>query len=153
MPPAPSAAEPMDDALSSFLGLRLRIAQAAVWNDLTAIFRPLGMRPQHYAVLKLIATNPDGRQASIAATLKMSPSNLVAVMDELVAAGLIERSEARGDRRANTLALSDVGTAMLSRLDAAQADHDARLSQLLDPRERATLIDLLQRIETLPPAA
>jgi len=136
-------------ALSSQIGFRLRFAQAAVWSDLLAAFKPFGFRPQHYAALTLIASNPDWKQQDIGNALGISRSNLVALIDELVREELVERRQNPDNRRSNSLSISSAGVALLERMDVAQRDHEKRLEQALNHQERATLIALLEKLTNL----
>lgn len=144
-------AHPYLDAatLSSQIGFRLRFAQAAVWSDLLAAFKPFGFRPHHYAALTLIASNPDWKQQDIGEALGISRSNLVALIDELVREKLIERRQNPDNRRSNSLSISAHGAALLDRMDVAQREHEKRLEQALDHQERATLITLLEKLTQL----
>lgn len=136
-------------SLSSQIGFRLRFAQAAVWSDLLAAFKPFGFRPQHYAALTLIASNPDWKQQDVGNALGISRSNLVALIDELVREGLVERRQNPDNRRSNSLSISPSGADLLERMDVAQRDHERRLEQTLSGREQAMLIALLEKLTQL----
>lgn len=136
-------------SLSSQISFRLRFAQAAVWGDLLAAFKPFGFRPQHYTALTLIASNPDWKQQDIGNALGISRSNLVALIDELVREGLVDRRQNPDNRRSNSLSISPSGTDLLERMDVAQRAHERRLEQTLDGKEQAMLIALLEKLTQL----
>jgi DNA-binding MarR family transcriptional regulator len=59
------------------------------------LLKPLGLRPKHFAVMNAVdlADGPSQQQ------LGLDPSGLISAIDELEAAGLLERRRAREDRR------------------------------------------------------
>lgn len=136
-------------SLSSQIGLLLRFAQAAVWGDLLDTFKPFGFRPQHYAALKIIDSQPGCKQQDLGAALGISRSNLVMLIDELVGQKLVERRQNVEDRRSNALHLSARSRALLPELDRAQLAHEKRLADLLDEQEQAHLIHSLRRLSKL----
>lgn len=133
-------------ALSAQIGMKLRFAQAAVWGDLIAAFKPFGMRPQHYAALSIVAASPGCTQQHIGTALRVSPSNLVALIDDLVAQKLVDRCVMPANRRANMLTISALGHARLEQLDLAHRKHQLWLASVLTPDERGQLIALLDKL-------
>ena len=98
-----------------------------------------------YRVLSLLA---DGSSASsaLAGRLAVSPPSVTAVVDGLVARGLVERQADAGDRRRLTLLLTPAGVTLLR---AAETAVDARLGEvaeyLEDPSSAAAAIEALQQ--------
>ena len=98
-----------------------------------------------YRVLSLLG---DGSSASsaLAGRLAVSPPSVTAVVDGLVARGLVERHADAADRRRLTLVLTAPG---LEVLHAAEAAVDARLGEvaeyLEDPSSAAAAIEALQQ--------
>ena len=146
---ARSAEAEFSDSMSKQIGLRLRFAQAAVWGDLLRTFKPFGFRPQQYAALKIIASNSGCKQQDLGTALGISRSNLVMLIDELVGQGLIVRNQNLDDRRSNALELSRRGNILMPELDRAQAEHEARIAAVLNANERATLANLLNKLQKI----
>jgi long-chain acyl-CoA synthetase len=98
-----------------------------------------------YRVLSLLG---DGSSASsaLAGRLAVSPPSVTAVVDGLVARGLVERHADAADRRRLTLVLTAQG---LEVLHAAETAVDARLGEvaeyLEDPSSAAAAIEALQQ--------
>src|SRR3954447_19181730 len=61
--------------------------------------KPLGLRPHHFGVMTLIATEPGSTQQELVDRSMIDPSSMVAVIDELEELGLAERRPHPGDRR------------------------------------------------------
>ena len=77
--------------------------------------------------------------------LRVDPSNLVGVLNDLEDAGLIVRSRDRADRRRGIIELTDQGGRVLQELDRALHGIDDAVLSVLSERERATLNGLLAR--------
>jgi len=138
-------------ALVCQVGFRLRFAQAAVWADLVAAFGAYDMRPQHYAALVTIRSEPGCSQQDLAGMLGIKRQNLVSLIDDLARRGLVEREQDADDRRINRLTLSTKGQAFLADLDVAQRDHERRIEALLSLEEQQQLIGFLRKLEKLSP--
>jgi long-chain acyl-CoA synthetase len=106
---------------------------------------PLELSLPQYRVLCLLG---DGSSASsaLAHRLAVSPPSVTAVVDGLVARGLVERHADAEDRRRLTLVLTPDGSKLLR---AAEAAVDARLSAIAeyleDPSGAAAAIEALQQ--------
>jgi DNA-binding MarR family transcriptional regulator len=83
-------------------------------------------------------------QADLAGTLRVDPTSLVGLLNELEAAGLVERRRTRRDRRRHNVALTSAGICRLAEERALIAIERRALSGL-DPTEQATLHALLQK--------
>jgi DNA-binding MarR family transcriptional regulator len=78
--------------------------------------------------------------------LKIHPSRLVAIIDDLESRGLVERGESDEDRRTYALHLTAKGKTALAEIGRLARDHEALLCAALDDQERAMLAELLARI-------
>jgi DNA-binding MarR family transcriptional regulator len=67
-------------------------------------------------------------------------------IDELEAAGLVERRLDPRDRRARQIVLTDAGRREVETGSAALRDVEGRLLQGLDPGEASTFVGLLRRV-------
>ena len=104
------------------------------------------LTPGQFGVLALIEANAGLSQTRLAEILGIDRSTLVAVIDKLEHQGLVERAARPNDRRSHALKLSDEGASRFAALAKLVKKHEMRIARRLSARERATLIDLLQRI-------
>jgi DNA-binding MarR family transcriptional regulator len=106
---------------------------------------PLELSLPQYRVLSLLG---DGSSASsaLAGRLAVSPPSVTAVVDGLVARGLVERHADSADRRRLTLVLTPAGLKLLRNAETAV---DTRLGEvaeyLEDPSSAAAAIEALQQ--------
>lgn len=107
---------------------------------------PLGLTPPQGGLLRAIAAEPGRSQQAVAEQLGMHPSRIVALVDDLESAGILERRRSPQDRRHYALHLTEPGRAALTSLSHASAAHDAQLCAALTEDERAQLALLLRRV-------
>ena len=75
----------------------------------------LKLAPQHAGILWILNSTPGITQQTLAATLGMVPSRLVALIDEMEERGLIERRGDPEDRRRYALHVTEKGHSTLLR--------------------------------------
>jgi DNA-binding MarR family transcriptional regulator len=107
---------------------------------------PLGLKPAHVGILRIIRQADGLSQQALGEKLGMFPSRLVAVLDELEERGLVERRDSPADRRSYALYLTDAGRKALEQIGRISREHQQTLCAALNEAERAQLADLLQRI-------
>ena len=125
--------------LMQHLGGRLRSEGEA---ELSKTF---GLRGRHLIALTLLREFGDQSQADLAGTLRVDPTSLVGLLNELEAAQLIERRRSSKDRRRHTVALTSAGMCRLVDIERALIASEQRALSGLDPTEQATLHALLQK--------
>jgi DNA-binding MarR family transcriptional regulator len=132
--------------LDSHVGYMLRRAQLVVFGDFIACQRGAVTRPGQFSILALIDRNPGLSQSRVCGALGIKRANLVAVIDELEALGLVRRDASAKDRRTNHLHLTPAGQrALRSALDG-QDEHEARITQLLGAAGRRSLLKQLAKL-------
>jgi MarR family transcriptional regulator, organic hydroperoxide resistance regulator len=100
-----------------------------------------------YSVLLLACESADGiSQRDLAAVLGLDPSQVVLLVDDLAAAGLVERRPSASDRRTKLVAATGKGLALRREAVAAVAAAEEKQLAALPPAERGTLHDLLLRV-------
>jgi DNA-binding MarR family transcriptional regulator len=107
---------------------------------------PLGLSPPHAGILRVLSGSATLSQQQLAAVLKIHPSRLVALVDELESKGFVERRENPDDRRTYALHLTERGAAALSDIGRIAREHNNALCAALDEQEREQLARLLRRI-------
>jgi len=145
---AQRAPEEFDDAvLRSFVGYNLKRAYLTVHGDFIASLAGLDLRPTQFSALSLIVDNPDISQTELARALSIERSNIVLVVDDLEGRELINRNRVKTDRRAYALRATLKGRRLHDKAVAQIRAHEERVLARLDPAERRTLIEMLNRIE------
>jgi len=131
--------------LPGLLGYQLRLAQLAVFRDFERSAGGLGVSPGRFGLLALVEANPGVSQSRLAHAVGLDRSTMVAVLDRLGDARLVER-RAGPDRRTNGLWLTRDGKRLLARLKRRVTAHEARIAGRLSAKERSTLFALLRRL-------
>ena len=105
----------------------------------------LGMRLRHFWVLSFLQDRDGIPQHDLGDAFMLDANNAVLLLNELEAAGYIERRRNPADRRRHLVFLTDTGIDALARARAAYAtSEDAALSSLAAD-ERETLRALLTK--------
>jgi DNA-binding MarR family transcriptional regulator len=107
---------------------------------------PLGLKPWHAGILRVIEQADGLSQQALGEKLGMFPSRLVGLLDELERLGLVERRDSPTDRRTHALYLTDSGRETLERIRRISREHEETSCAALDASERAQLAGLLTRI-------
>jgi MarR family transcriptional regulator for hemolysin len=85
--------------------------------------QPFGLTEAMWLPLVHLARAPVPlRQKELAASLVLDGSSVVRLLDALEAAGLIERREESGDRRAKTITLTARGLSIIDQVEAASLE-------------------------------
>jgi len=128
---------------AEFLAARAAAVGSALANR---ELRELGLRVRSYSVLSLASEAQPPTQRQLADFLRLDPSQIVALVDELETAGLIRREADPGDRRSRIVVATAEGRRLLARAaKAARVAEDEALAPLT-VHERAQLTALLRRI-------
>lgn len=132
--------------LDRLVGYALRRAQILVYEDFQQALLPWQITPPRFSALVLIARNPGMKQTELANLLGIARSGVVMLTDGLEALGLVQRVASPTDRRAYQLALTEQGQRALADIEAAVAEHDARVSSRLTDAEKQALMRLLAKL-------
>lgn len=108
--------------------------------------RPLGIGPRHYGLLSHLAAADGQSQQQLADAMGIHRNQMVGLIDDLEARGLIERRRHRSDRRAHAIHLAPAARDLLAKAQQAADEHEAELLAPLGESERQQLIALLSRI-------
>jgi DNA-binding MarR family transcriptional regulator len=110
-----------------------------------AALSPLGLRPRHLVALTLLRDHHGSTQQALAGQLQIDRTNLVGLLNELEADGLIARRRAAEDRRRHIVEITEAGTTRLQQAECALAAAENETLGALDPDQRETLYQLLQQ--------
>jgi DNA-binding MarR family transcriptional regulator len=109
-------------------------------------YEAAGVNPFYYSVLAVLEEGARDTQAKIADALGYDRSWLVGLLDELEAAGLIERRRDPEDRRRHLVSLTAAGKKKLGELRKIARGIEDELLGSLDPEQRAQLHELLLQV-------
>jgi len=133
--------------LSQLVGYAVKRAQLKLYEDFLKCVAALQLTPAQFSVLLVLERNPGRNQTEVARALGILRPNFVAMLDGLEARGFCARSRSTTDRRSHELSLTEKGRVALLRARRIIASkHEARLSGLLGPDDRATLLRILGKI-------
>ena len=110
------------------------------------VLGPLELEPGEFALLRAVAASDGESQNALADRLHISPSWMVAIVDDLELRGLLERKPHARDRRVRNLHLTAAGKKLLRRAERQAQSFDQRVSEPLSETELLQLLELLDRI-------
>lgn len=116
---------------------------------------PQDLRTAHLMVLTLLRDHGATGQSGLAEALRLDPSNLVGLLNDLERRGMVVREHHPEDRRRHVVRIADRGVEELQLTEQRLAAAEDRVLGTLDSDERATLHCLLMRAAggQLPPGA
>ncbi|KOX15745.1 MarR family winged helix-turn-helix transcriptional regulator [Nocardiopsis sp. NRRL B-16309] len=109
-------------------------------------FSSLNARGYHYRLLATLHDSGPASQAELGRRSGIHVSDMVATVNELTEAALVERTPDPADRRRNIISLTTEGQHRLRRLEEQLAATQDTLLAPLSPDERAHLTDLLATV-------
>jgi DNA-binding MarR family transcriptional regulator len=120
-----------------------RIAQA---------LKSIGLTPPLFALLNILGAREGAIQQEISSAMGVDPSTIVALVDELEAAGLARRRPSPRDRRAREVAITPKGRRALERARKMAVEVEDEVLGGLTAAERRELLTLLRRaFDSAPP--
>jgi MarR family transcriptional regulator, lower aerobic nicotinate degradation pathway regulator len=123
-------------------GMRRRVEQAVA---------PLGLRPRELVALQYLRDRGPSPQQTLGELLGVDATNVIAILNRLEDADLVERRRDRADRRRAIVELSEAGEQLLAALDRGLQEIDDEVFGSLTRSERKTLNALLYRVADHPP--
>jgi DNA-binding MarR family transcriptional regulator len=127
---------------SSALFLLKRLGMSAKERSFSA-YEELGLHPYHHAILAVLDEGTRETQGSIADSLGYDRGQLVGLLDELEAVGLVERRRDPSDRRRHVVEMTTAGRKTLAKLRALSKGLEKDFLAPLDEREQKVLHTLL----------
>jgi DNA-binding MarR family transcriptional regulator len=106
----------------------------------------LNLSPPHAGILRVVHTSGGISQQSLAEHLRILPSRLVVLIDELEERGMVERRADPADRRSYALHLTNEGRDTMKAIGRVACDHQDALLASLSTQERDLLASLLLRV-------
>jgi len=127
----------------SFLLARANALSIAAANAALAEF---GLKARSYSVLSLAVAGTRPSQRELSEFLRLDPSQVVALVDELERRALVAREPDPCDRRAKVIVATPEGRETFARAQLATGAAERALHADLSEDEREQLADMLRRI-------
>jgi DNA-binding MarR family transcriptional regulator len=118
----------------------------AVSRHFHQLLVPLGLEPGEFALLRAVAASEGEPQNALAERLQISPSWMVAIVDDLEGRNLLERRPHERDRRVRNLHLTAAGRRLVKQAEQKAQQFDLQVVEPLSETEARQLFDLLQRV-------
>ena len=140
-----------DTALSEFAGqLFFRLWRASHTRIATAL-ESVGLTPALFGLLNLLGSLDGANQQELGRAMGVDPSTMVALIDELEAAGLAKRQPHPTDRRARAVALTAKGRRIRDRGRQMASQVEDEVLGGLSAAERRDLLRLLRLAHSSAP--
>ena len=144
--PTDAPTGPFGDALADDLSFLLARANAQSLSAGNAAFAKTGLRVRSYSVLALAAGGSRPSQRDLADFLRLDPSQVVALVDDLQARGLVAREADPADRRANVVVATPAGRVVYEQARAEAHAAEQKVFARLTGPERERLAALLKLV-------
>jgi DNA-binding MarR family transcriptional regulator len=128
---------------AAFLLSQVGAHSAEVFASLIAT---LQLTPAHSGIIWMLGRSAGMSQRQLASTLKIHPSRLVALLDELENRGLVERQGHAADRRLYALHLTKKGQTIFEKIMRLTEEHLKLICGALSKIECEQLAGFLHRI-------
>jgi DNA-binding MarR family transcriptional regulator len=136
----------LDEGLAQHTGFLLARLGRAITRQYRSALTPIGLKPRETNALLALRDEGAMSQQALGATLDIDASNLVVLLNDLEAGGLILRSRDPQDRRRHLVEISKRGSKLICEVERASMQIDDAFFAELDADERLTLHDLLARV-------
>jgi DNA-binding MarR family transcriptional regulator len=136
---------PVVPALAGYTGHLLRAAHVASLANARSKL-PNDAQPRIYGILTLLASTGPRSQQELGELLGVNRTIMVKVVDDMEAAGLLERRRNPADRRSYALQPTDAGLATRERLDPAVREAEATFTAPIGEAGRKRLNALLRKL-------
>jgi DNA-binding MarR family transcriptional regulator len=133
-----------DTTLADDLSFLLARASALSVSAANTALAPLGLRARSYSVLTLVAEGATPTQRELADFLRLDPSQVVAIVDDLEQRRLVERAPDPADRRAKIVVCTPEGAAVQSRAAEAAREAERATHSTLADDDRPQVLELLR---------
>lgn len=135
-----------DPEFTQHAGFLLAQLGRAVTRQYRTALSPIGLKPRATAALLRLRVEGAMSQQALGATLDIEASNLVVLLNELEAEGLISRRRDPQDRRRHVVEISEQGAKAVCEVERAAAQVEDQFFAALSQDERCGLRELLVRL-------
>ncbi len=132
--------------LPRLLGYNLRRANQASWRTYVSFIGEQKIRPGLFSLLCLVRFNAGIAQIDLGTHLGVDKASIVALLDRLERAGLIERRRSTRDRRRQGISLTPSGEAEFESLMSQVRQLERHMSSRFNKQELDQFLGYLQRM-------
>lgn len=132
--------------LTSTIGFLLGTVGSVVAQRFADRIEPLDLKPKHVGLLAVLAASEAPSQLEVATTMGVVPSLVVRLADHLEDIGAVERARDPGDRRRQTLRLTDQGWALLAECATITRSLEAEVLTGLATEDKKALRSALRHL-------
>ncbi|HEV7432462.1 MAG TPA: MarR family transcriptional regulator [Steroidobacteraceae bacterium] len=132
--------------LPRLLGFNLRRAHQCAWRQYVAVIGDKDIRPGLFSLLVLVGANPGIAQIELGTHLGIDKASIVALLDRLEKAALLDRLRSTRDRRRQGIYLTPLGSEALESLVAAVRTLERRMASRFTRSEFDLLLSFLRRL-------
>ena len=132
--------------LPKLLGYNIRRASQVSWRTYVGSIGENKLRPGLFSLLCLVRANPGIAQIELGTHLGVDKASIVALLDRLERAGLIERRRCTRDRRRQGIFLTDGGGVELDALMSKVRKIERHLTHSFTKAELELFLGFLQRL-------
>ncbi len=140
-----SSTRPVSD-ITAHIGFWLRMVSNHVSHAFAARLADRKVTVAEWCLMRVLYGRDPLPPSRLAEEMGLSRGAITRLADRLIAKSMILREASTVDRRAQTLALTDRGRALVPDLAALADRNDAEFFECLPPRERETLKRLLKSL-------
>lgn len=117
-------------------------------GDTLALMNQAGLSMAQMVGLHVLIFRGACSVSALAACLRLSPAATSHLVDRLVQAALVERTEDAVDRRSKRLAITEKGRALVQRVQEERARELSAVMSRLSPGVRRSFAEVLERVIT-----
>jgi DNA-binding MarR family transcriptional regulator len=132
--------------LPKLLGYNIRRASQVSWRTYVTSIGENKLRPGLFSLLCLVRANPGIAQIELGTHLGVDKASIVALLDRLERAGLIERRRCTRDRRRQGIFLTDGGSVELESLMSKVRKIERNMTSRYNKAELDLFLGFLQRL-------
>lgn len=136
----------MKETLNNTVGFRVARAANHINQTINTLLSEYGIAPEQRILLEILTSCEKVNQTTLATLLNKSNTTISRTLDSLEKKELIVKKSVEGDKRANVIAVTPQGQALLERTEACVLTFRNTLAQKLTDEERKMLFTLLDKL-------
>ena len=137
----------MDRTDQSLIAIRRILRSTQMYGRELA--KAAGLTPVQIRVLQIVAEAGRATPKEISRTMRVSPPTMTALIDRLVAKGMVERRPSAVDRRQTNVVITEVGRTSLRKAPDPLQQRYVSQFEALESWEQAMIVAALERVAAM----